>query len=400
MDIFSNLKADDKQIGFDYQVYYFLLKLLDLNQDETIEYEVKDDVAITYSSGLIEYIQLKHTVNTEKERLTELDGDLWKTLNNWSKIISTGIDLNNSKFIIITNKEIGLKNKFIGLIKKHQNKEIDYNELYTYISTLKDSSKDETIIKYINSLLNLSKMNLTIFFENFYVIESFDDLITKIKLKIQANKVKKERINDVFDSLFSQLKSEMYEMTKNKKNIVYTFETFNKNFTACFEKGRLSPFIKRVPNSLDFDIQQLLHEPEKITFIKQLIDIKDIVDVSDDDVYEYLKEMILLETNLKKMEQENELLISDKENFYTLSRKEWATKFKNMKMSIKFDDEYSDEKSILYASTLLKEMRDIRLKLNDVTLDIELSHGTLYLLSNIPKIGWLIDWEDRYKNEK
>ena len=59
----SNTNADDKLIGFEYQFYYFFLTLLKLKigKDDTVGFEVKEDVHKETNEQLTLY-QLKHTI--------------------------------------------------------------------------------------------------------------------------------------------------------------------------------------------------------------------------------------------------------------------------------------------------------------------------------------------------
>ena len=78
--------------GFDFQYYFFLYKLLNLKKNEFIGFEALDDVHTELDTEHQVLIQVKHTVqkkaNNDAANLTELDIDLWKTLNNWVSVIS------------------------------------------------------------------------------------------------------------------------------------------------------------------------------------------------------------------------------------------------------------------------------------------------------------------------
>ncbi|WP_228481828.1 hypothetical protein [Stutzerimonas stutzeri] len=84
--------ADTTEIGFHYQYYYFLYRLLNLKSGQSVGLEVKDDVHTDLDNETQILFQLKHTVQQNAAgysvALTELDSDLWKTLHNWAKIIS------------------------------------------------------------------------------------------------------------------------------------------------------------------------------------------------------------------------------------------------------------------------------------------------------------------------
>jgi len=84
--------AADKSIGFDYQYYYFLYRLLKMRRAESVGLEVKDDVHTDLACNRQILIQLKHTVQKKAggttNNLTQYDSDLWKTLSNWTKVIT------------------------------------------------------------------------------------------------------------------------------------------------------------------------------------------------------------------------------------------------------------------------------------------------------------------------
>jgi hypothetical protein len=84
--------ADSTSIGFEYQYYYFLDRLLNLKPGQSVGLEVKDDVHTALNADFNILVQLKHTVQNNAKgdpiALTELDSDLWKTLYNWSQVIS------------------------------------------------------------------------------------------------------------------------------------------------------------------------------------------------------------------------------------------------------------------------------------------------------------------------
>ena len=88
----ESTSADSTILGFDYQFFFFLYKLLELKVDEVIGLEVKDDVHVINKDGSVILYQLKHSIQTNADgsikNLTELDSDLWKTLSNWCNVIT------------------------------------------------------------------------------------------------------------------------------------------------------------------------------------------------------------------------------------------------------------------------------------------------------------------------
>ncbi|MCV6022154.1 hypothetical protein OFO93_37205, partial [Escherichia coli] len=58
--------ADKSSIGFDYQYYFFLWKVLCLQPNQSVGLEYKDDVHTDLDNDIQVLYQLKHTVQKSK----------------------------------------------------------------------------------------------------------------------------------------------------------------------------------------------------------------------------------------------------------------------------------------------------------------------------------------------
>ena len=159
--------ADTKIIGFDYQFFYFMKAVLSLKREQSAGYEAKDDVHITLPDGRLILVQLKHTTQQTSSgtpiNLTELDGDLIKSLYNWVLIICDARDgrseqssqisfVKNTEFILATNKGIE-NNDFINNIIKVQNVTMKSGDLKIYIKGLAEETESVQIQIYLNTLI-------------------------------------------------------------------------------------------------------------------------------------------------------------------------------------------------------------------------------------------------------
>ncbi|MBI6738433.1 hypothetical protein YA0093_28235, partial [Pseudomonas syringae] len=139
---------DSKEIGFHYQYYYFIYRLLNLKSGQSVGLEVKDDVHTDLDNDTQLLFQLKHTVKKNIAgntiALTELDDDLWKTLHNWAKIISDPIAIRQEKpeqikfiqrseFHLITNKTESSNNKLLRTLDEFINSTKSFYQLREYI---------------------------------------------------------------------------------------------------------------------------------------------------------------------------------------------------------------------------------------------------------------------------
>lgn len=84
----ENHSAYFQQIGFDHQFAGCMYYLLTLAPKDKLCYERDDDFVI-YKKGrgvtITDYYQVKHSAEAGK-RMTDADGDFWKTIDNWLQL--------------------------------------------------------------------------------------------------------------------------------------------------------------------------------------------------------------------------------------------------------------------------------------------------------------------------
>ena len=221
--------AEDKSIGFDFQYYYFLNRLLQLKKGETLGLEVMDDVHCNLSNDRQILVQLKFTTQTKKDgdakNLTSLDKDFWKTASNWAKVIT---DENagrkdeaeqlkfaqKSDFLLCSNKSDNSGNVVLSAIRAFQKSECTYSELQATLNKLKDTAKDKDVTKYIENVLNLSKKVSKELFTNIAFDLGCSTIIEDCKENILGFMVPRARVDDVFHSLDSQLRADNFDRNR------------------------------------------------------------------------------------------------------------------------------------------------------------------------------------------
>jgi hypothetical protein len=124
----SDYTALGPLVGFVYQIYYFLSRLLTIQDGETVSLEKIDDVG-SETGEKRTYFQLKHSINSKPsavKRMTERDTDLWKTLNMWVSIVKKQGDeaaqrlwIANSEFVLISNKSAE-NNRFFEMVEAYK----------------------------------------------------------------------------------------------------------------------------------------------------------------------------------------------------------------------------------------------------------------------------------------
>jgi len=384
----SDTNADDKLIGFEYQFYYFVLRLLKMGKNDKVGFEVKEDVHQENSDELILY-QLKHTVQTKSsgiaKNLTTSDKDLWKTLSLWIDIINEEVDketfIKNTKFIFVSNKSDNDTNDFLSKHKEFLETN-NFQNLETFLNTYRDNASD-TIKDYLENIYNFKLKEL--FFQKVEFELDLDNIIQGIKEELQYGKsIKNSRVDTTFNELVGILKEDFYNKVKNKESFEFTGEKFYLKTIAIFNKAKS----ERLPFQ-DLKSYSENIETKDMIFAKQLLDIG----FNDEKVYEADYNRLLIETNLKKLYQDGEITQDDIELFEHNTIETWEEYF---------EEKYLEDvnKTDTEAKRLFLEIMKSNLFLAGQELEWKkASKGQFISLSNIPKIGWKHNWESEYIDE-
>lgn len=408
----ESTSADKKSIGFDYQFLYFIYRALELKPGEKIGYEVKDDVHLELNDGSEVFLQLKHSLQSNKDmniiNMTEKDSDLWKSLYNWNLSIneideSEQLDyINNIEFVLVTNKN-NQNNPFFNKTKDLQMAKITVNDYRDYISELHNSINGDkpyskNLRKHMESIINQKDNILCTFANKLNFTFGFDDLIKKIKDQILSNHIDERKLEEIFERCIGNLSVWKYENIKKGNRVFVSFEEIDKRIKHCFHYGRSDRFPRK--NNKNIVLPSKLEEQN---FIRELIEINDLSNTQLTAIAKYTTFRLKIENLFESWIQENYVTETDKEEFINQCISLWSNYHKkahrDSNKAIKkgnMNDE--DLKEIFYNNALncLDEIRILILDLCGEKLSIEESNGTFYSLSEQHEIGWKLEWEGRY----
>ncbi|MEI1738078.1 ABC-three component system protein [Acinetobacter baumannii] len=387
--------ADNKEIGFQYQYYYFLYKLLNLKKGQSVGLEVRDDVHTTLKNNQQILIQLKHTVRKNASdnavSLAELDVDLWKTLYNWANIIvdkeagraekSQQIDfISRTEFHLVTNKTESKKNYFLEIIEKYKKKESTFHELRAHIVVLYGKTDNDNIKKYINFLLELDEEVQANFLEKIYLELDQDDLDILIKESIRDKMIDESRIQEVYERLDSNIRFDNFINIKNGGKVEINFDDFYKRYRNIFSTAR-------TPLQLSKSFQPVL--PDDLfsqNFIKQLINIEAMKVNDMEKAIKYTSQRLKIIRFLEEWLQNGEIIYDEINDFHSDVTNKWENEFEH------WCESCHDMDIVKNARELLRNLRVIEFRIANNKLNTELSNGELYHLSNENLIGWHRDW--------
>lgn len=394
----ESTSADSTILGFDYQFFFFLYKLLELKTDEIIGLEVKDDVHITNKDGSTVLYQLKHSIQTNADgsikNLTELDSDLWKTISNWCNVITDKNDgrekiehqlefINKHNFLLLTNKSRSTSCIFLNKLNDYKENKIEFKEFNNYLLNIKSSTLDNKISVYIENLLKLNKKCLEKFLSKLFIVLTFDNIINKIRNNIKSKMVADEKIDDVLESLVAKIKLHNFIELKSGNKYEISFNEFHAKYRNIFINFR------NKLNKVAFNpiIPQKIFEQN---FIYRLLEIDAIENNDIDEATELTLNKLRLENSLTHWMQIGDVMQEEIEDFHNNNIHLCKNMFKFAFKNCTTEDEIID-----IAQQRYSELTMIKFKIIDTELDYKLSNGELHSLSNQKLIGWHKDWKNK-----
>jgi len=223
-----------------------------------------------------------------------------------------------------------------------------------------------------------------------------DNLITHIKNRIVEKIYFTEKVDDVYNTLHSALRDKNYLDIKVGKKLITSFADFKLQFQNCFKVGLSSLLPKR-------DLPIMLPDNTKDQlFVRQLIDIGDIMPFDEEKIIEVTTHMLKFINNYKYWEVYDGLLPSQKQEFEKISKLIWKNSFERVyrKISKRFMEGVSiatlEDEIKEAALECLDEMKKQLLTLDETLLDVELSNGHFYFLTEEKSIGWHFGWKTLY----
>ncbi|MBA5682938.1 hypothetical protein H3N34_06890 [Photobacterium damselae subsp. damselae] len=400
----ESVAADKSAIGFEYQYYLFLWKLLSLQSGQSVGLECKDDVHTDLDNDVQILFQIKHTVQysdatNKPKNLTTLDSDLWKTISNWCEIVAdkaAGRDkikeqikfLDRTFFILASNKSYSANNKLIKCFDELKDNIKDISTVRDEIKKLKEKTNNINIIKYISNLLYFNDMLLEKFINKISFQLDESDIFKKCRDEIKSKMVPEHRIDDVFKKIDSSIREDNFIRIKSGLKVEISFDEFYRKYRRYFELSRneglqVYSFDDYLPNNL--------HDQ---TFIRQLLEINDIKNDDIESMASFTRYKLKITRNIQTWIEDGELIDEELSSIEENCLLKWSNLFRK-----KYRRGVTEEEHNGIGLDIIDSIREFDVTFSNLPHDTTLSNGYYYYLSDVPKIGWRNDWL-KYKNEK
>ncbi len=425
-----------------FQFLYFYYLILHLKDGEEIGYEVKEDIHVEYTlTKNTNLVQIKHTILTnakgKPKNLTEKDPDLWKTINNWVEMVNdkdaereeykAQINfIKKTNFSLISNKQ-NKQNNFLIKIEKFQNDTANIQQIKKYLQSLikpkqkkqlsmfdnidtkSDKDKSQTD-RYIELLLTQKDEWLELFF-NKIKIEQFDNIWDTVFdfFENQWKPFFKEQTISIFNCYYKKLQEILYKDALNKKPTLINNNIYKKELGKCHSHFFGKANITTIKSDFEYPTD-LASNPEKQLFIKQLLKIDAFDNLAEEEIkpkmINYTSYRYAAENNLRRLERD-EIIIDEIKIFETAKREKWSNIFdkiysRRIKQQLDTLPEQEKENELInLGQDCFRKLQNSRpLKINKTSLNPIIDNGHFYWLSDIPEIGWRLDWKKLHLKQK
>ena len=398
--------ASDIYLAFEYQWDFFVLEVVKLlEEDDVVSFECLDDVARQTNNEVILY-QIKHSLrkkaNGETINLTNRDSDLWKTITVWMDFIEENEEanrdayINKNRFVFVTNKTIN-SNAFGDALQKYKQNG-DLSAFRNRINEIKEKGDSASLVtRQIERLVNASYLET--FVKHISLNFVPNELELEIKRKIGVRfALKEDKINSVYEHLMARMRDDAKELIRNQKKIQYDCHTIQERYWTIINEGREKLVFRT-------DFPRYDGNPRDLMFIKQLIAVNDITTDDCDDIANYTNQWFQFHNNFKEKWNNHDIndrdvqnLTTDVDSVWRDSRKQFYRKLTKLSSVQDLDDA---------ANNVLTVVRKEPMYLAQTPLGQALSRGCFYYYSNddstivteMPRIGWHIDWRAKFKKE-
>lgn len=399
----AKIAADKTSLGFEFQDFVYIEKLIELRPGQTLGLELHDDIHVETSAAdaSIEdlvLIQVKHSV--DPGNVTDRDIDLWKTLYNWLQLVPGLPPYRTLKFQLYTNKNLN-NQAFVSLLKaprKNTQAILDHirktdREISAAESIKQPSESPNPLAKYVKSVSQASNNELEFIFERFEFHSDNSFIITRISSALRQLSIPQSRLEDTRKHVIGAFKESKYSRIIKGEKVVITFDDFRTvmGFDRIVRSARAEP--------ADFDrfvdIYYSYERPDTLTFSNSNFhdQLKDI-GISDEEIINRGIEMILAEQFMESLRDAGSFSASENTRLENKAVSEWQLLHNQSHRSTNENDEAAHK---LASMSCYDQTMRTPLKVGEVELPSNLSCGKYIKLSNRPRIGWRKNWQNSFK---
>lgn len=398
----EKIAADKTSLGFEFQDFVYIEKLIELRSGQTLGLELHDDIHVESAAedGSIDdllLIQVKHSVN--EGNITDRNIDLWKTLHNWIKLIPNLPRYQKLTLQLYTNKNLN-NQTFVSLLKaprQNVQKILDHirqteKDISSAESKKKPGDSPNPLATYVKSVSQASDTDLKFIFDRFEFHSDSSAIIARLSAALRHFAVPTTRVDETRKHVIGAFKESKFSKIIQGQKMVISFEDFRTTmgFDRIIRSARAEP--------ADFDqftkIYYNYQRPDKLSFsnsrfYKQLKDIG----INEEEIVTRGVEMMLAEKFIESL-KDSGFSASENLRLENEAVSEWETIHNRLHRRTQEDDEpaHRSASQDCYDQTMCSS-----LEVGDIKLPRNLICGKYIKLSDLPRIGWRKNWQSKFK---
>lgn len=399
----DKIAADKTSLGFEFQDFVYIEKLIELKPGQALGLELHDDIHVETAAadGSIDdllLIQVKHSVN--EGNITDRDIDLWKTFYNWIKLIPSLPPHRKLTLQLYTNKSLN-NQTFVSLLKSSR---ANVQEILSYIrQTERDISAAESkkktgdspnpLAEYVNSVSRASDADLKLILDCFEFHSDSSAVIVRLSAALRQLAVPEVRLGDTRKHVIGAFKESKFSKIIQGQKVVISFEDFRTQMG--FDRIVRSARAEHVDFGQFTEIYYNYQRPDQLSFSNSRFheQLKDI-GIPEEEIVTRGVEMMLAEKFMDSLQDSGSFSASENSRLEDAAVSEWDILHKRLHRRTQEDDEPTHRSA---SQDCYDQTMGTSLKVGDIELPRNLICGKYIKLSNLPRIGWRKNWQSRFK---
>ena len=381
--------APGPMLGYLFQIERALLWLSQSTGKGFIAIETDDDLVINLKKNKnlgIYYEQDKSAAMSNRNPFSNKSLDLWKTLNIWVNGILNGfVDIDNSQFLMVTNKVVGscLIKSILGL----KDNEVEFEKKIIELINNGKSSATQEISDYALRLEALDQKLRSQLFKNMVVLDlnyTHDRGQFKTFIKDNLHVSNNIPFNMMYKDLLGWLTDLIIDKWITGEQAMISGSELNTYYNDKLTRYMSKPFIEKAKDVLPVqDSIRALHK--KDNFVKQL----DWIEMDEQDILKAIDDFLRARWERVRFAKEGN--IPSKKDFVLMDDdlfERWENLQKPIVRACTNDDERKKKGYDLYWAVM-----NHKAKL--ANYDTEQSYttkGAYHLMANEFRLGWHLGW--------
>lgn len=376
--------AVESWLGYKYQEYRLVQRLLEADNTINIGFEMLDDLEEQLESSTV--LEQNKVTTTTRNIVSNKSKDFWKTLSNWLDLIRDNkIDPYITTFLLYTNKSHSSQLlKLLVNAKTEKQARKAFESILTLVRI-----RSNNIKAYIDNFITMDERKF-ILIKNFDYIHGSGSVIQDLKNTYFQKRLGalEENIEDILDEIVGWVGNNLTRAAELRIPTIISAKAFGMRLGDIESKYRRRDILKfvcsRTNNSIDVK-NDLTLEP---IYIKQL----KLIESNDTEIEEAAIAKLETKDAISKWTINGFIQESSYQDYQILLKHKWQIHQKQIIIAHGHNVTNESLGALIYYKCL--ETFD-NIKLENKTIESFFSHGTLQTLADDLSIGWHPEYKQK-----